>query len=71
MEVVGTVLGLPGTGDYIKRAEMAVGGASIAAVQGLVVPEAALVVARAVAGSWYTLINQMFRVLPQRYNGNE
>ena len=36
-EVVGTVLGLPGTVDDIKRAGLAVGVASIAAVQGLVV----------------------------------
>jgi hypothetical protein len=51
-------------------AGMAAGVASIAAGQGLVVPEAALVVAREIAGSWDTLIIQTFRFFPQRYNGN-
>lgn len=70
MEVVGIVQVLPGSVGCKKIAGLVVGLASIAAALRGVVRQAALVVARAVAGSWYTLIIQTFRFFPQRYNGN-
>ncbi len=64
------VLVLPVPVGYTKMAGMVVHDTPIAAAQSVVVCKAALEVARAVAGSWYTPSINRYLLFPQRYDGN-